>query len=294
MQKPAFIDIHNHCREFSPDASQPLSERILEAKAQGLAGIVMTDHFDKDLYEFRHGIEMPATGPLPKPGEWIFFVPDYMKRMREEQDKLREAGDPFKLLIGIELGYAPPLGKLFRDMMAIYEMDSIIASMHSMEYQDVYEYKDTLYARDKKEVYELYINYMADMLEDMEYANILGHFDYISRYSSYHPKKMFYRELADSFDRLFRVMIRNGVSLELNIGSQRAKECSGEPMGLPDPDILRRYRELGGELVSLGSDSHHQGYVGRDFDKTAAYLASLGFRYITHFEKRKAVLTAIE
>lgn len=295
MSKQAFVDVHNHCTEFSPDASQPLSDRIREAKEQGLAGIVMTDHFDKDLYEVRRGLFLDPKGPVPKDGEWIFYVPDYMKRMKAEREKLASAGDPFKLLIGIELGYAPLLSELFRDMVKVYkdDLDCIIASMHSMEYQDVYEYQEHIFSKDKKHVYALYINYMSEMLEDMEYANVLGHFDYISRYSRYVPKKMFYRDFADEFDRLFEIMIRREVALELNIGSQRAKELNGDKMGLPDPEILLRYKEMGGRLIALGSDAHHKKYVGRGFSESADYLIGLGFTHLTHFEKQKPVLTPL-
>lgn len=290
---PAFVDVHNHCTEFSPDASQPLSERIREAEDLGLRGIIMTDHYDKDLYEAERGLPLPPYGAVPKKGEWIFYLPDYRRRLLSEQAKLQAAGDDFKLLFGIELGYAPLLAKHYRDLAENYDFDCIIASMHSMKNQDVYLHRDQLYKKSKQDIYNLYIHYMADMLEEMDYAHVLGHFDYISRYSKYVPKKMYYREQKDALDRLFEIMIKNEVSLELNMGSQSAKELNGERMGLPDPEILKRYREMGGRLVSLGSDAHHKNYVGRGFKETAEYLKDLGFEYITHFEKGKPVLTAL-
>lgn len=293
MRESAFVDVHNHCCEFSPDASQPLSERILEAKEQGLAGVVMTDHYDKDLFEVERGIPLPPEGAVPKAGEWIFYLPDYWVRLPEERRRLAEADDPFKLLIGIELGYAPLLAQHFRDLSEQYDFDCIIASVHSLEKQDVYQCRETLIRCGKIKLYNRYIHYMADMLEEMDYANVLGHFDYISRYLNIKNKKMYYREQSEAFDRLFGIMIERQVSLELNIGSQRAKEADGTPMGLPDPAILKRYRELGGELVSLGSDAHHAGYVGRHFKESADYLEALGFGYLTHFEKGQAVLTAL-
>ncbi len=293
MSDNAFIDVHTHCKEFSPDATQPLSERIEEAKAKGLAGVIQTDHYDKDLYEAEHHYPLPASGAVPKKGEWIFYIPDYLKRLKKEQEKLKAAKDPFKLLIGIELGYAPPLADHFRALSKANPFDCIIASVHSLDKQDVYLYRHEIYKKDKIELYNLYLHFMADMLEEMDYANILGHFDYVSRYSNYPVKKMFYRDHKEAFDRLFSVMIKNDVSLELNIGSQRAKESDGKPMGLPDPEILKRYREMGGKLVSIASDAHHAGLVGEGFKKTADYLKALGFEAVTHFEKGKPCLTPL-
>lgn len=288
----AFVDVHNHCKDFSPDASQPLLERIAEARDLGLPGIILTDHYDKDLVAQDLLPGLSPMGSRPKPGEWIFYTPEYIDRLLTERAALASAGDPFKLLIGVELGYAPQLAEPYRAMIDIYPFDCVLASLHSLEFKDVYYFRD-LYTREKLAVYSLYLEGLIQMLKDMDYANILGHFDYISRYAHYDTKKMAYSDLPDVFDELFRIMIQNQVSLELNIGSQRAKESDGTPMGLPDKAILLRYRELGGELVSLGSDAHHAGFVGRQFRESADYLRSLGFRYLTHFEKRQAVHTVM-
>lgn len=292
MQGLPFVDVHNHCQEFSPDSGQPLSERIAEAKALGLAGIVMTDHYDKDLVDQEVLPGLSPMGSRPKPGEWIFYFPDYYERYKVEKAALAEKRDPFKLLLGVELGYAPALAEPYRELMSNYPMDSIIASLHNLEFRDVYWFKE-LYQREKIEVYRLYLNGLRTMLEDMDFANILGHFDYISRYAHYDHKKMLYRDLADEFDELFRVMIQNGVSLELNSGSQRAKESDGRPMGLPDREILLRYKDLGGEMISLGSDAHHKGYVGGFFRETVQWLQELGFRAVVYFEEQKPVYQAI-
>ncbi len=292
MQGLPFVDVHNHCQEFSPDSSQPLLERIAEAKALGLRGLVMTDHYDKDLVDKDVLPGLSPMGSRPKPGEWIFYFPDYYERFAKEKEALAKAGDPFKLLMGVELGYAPALAEPYRELISHYPLDSIIASLHNLEFRDVYWFKE-LYEREKLAVYALYLDGLRKMVEDMDYANVLGHFDYISRYAQYPEKKMYYRDLADEFDELFRVMIYNGISLELNSGSQRARENDGRAMGLPDPEILLRYRELGGEMVSLGSDAHHKGFVGGLFKETASWLASLGFRSVVHFEQQKPVFQAI-
>lgn len=293
MQVSSYVDVHNHCVEFSPDASQPLLDRIKEAKANHLAGIVMTDHYDKDLVDEDLVISFSPMGSKPRPGEWIFYLPEYLDRLTLEREKLREAKDPFQLLIGIELGYAPVLVDPYREMIRQNPFDSVICSLHSLEFKDVYYFKE-LYQREKQEVYQLYLACLTQMVKEMEYANILGHFDYISRYSHYSEKKMYYRDFADEFDALFQALIDQNMSLELNSGSQRAKEADGQPMGLPDPNLLIRYRELGGQLISLGSDAHHEGFVAGNFQLTAQYVKSLGFPYLVHYVNQQPVFTPIQ
>ena len=56
-----------------------------------------------------------------------------------------------------------------------------------------------------------------------------------------------------------------------------------------DRDVLLRYRQMGGEIITLGSDSHDAANVAEDFEAHAALLRSLGFRWTSHYEKRQLV-----
>ena len=86
---------------------------------------------------------------------------------------------------------------------------------------------------------------------------------------------------------MLRFLAENGKALEIN--TKTYQELKGRTPVL-DENILRRYRELGGEIVSLGSDSHDAGNVGLHFDRFAHILKSCGFRYLAHYEKRKLVM----
>ena len=77
-------------------------------------------------------------------------------------------------------------------------------------------------------------------------------------------------------------LIENGKCLEVNTGG--FKYGLGEPN--PCAGILKRYRQLGGELVTIGSDAHEPRYLGYDFSRAAALLTDLGFRYYTVFQQR--------
>jgi histidinol-phosphatase (PHP family) len=114
----------------------------------------------------------------------------------------------------------------------------------------------------------------------------MGHYDYIVRYAPYQQTSLRYRDFSDILDEMFTYLIHEGKALELNTKSYQ--DFKGRLINL-DVDILKRYRELGGEIISLGSDSHDPSRVGHDFKRFAELIKSLGFRWSAHYEKRKLV-----
>ena len=93
---------------------------------------------------------------------------------------------------------------------------------------------------------------------------------------------MRYTDAADEFDMLFRHLIQNGKGFEIN-ASSLAK------MGfcMPDLDIVSRYRELGGEIVTIGSDAHWAKDVGSGFTGACEMLKASGMRYFCTYEDHK-------
>ena len=55
------------------------------------------------------------------------------------------------------------------------------------------------------------------------------------------------------------------------------------------PDVLKRYRELGGEIITVGADGHCPEHIAWDFDKANGILQACGFTYYTEFKQRKPV-----
>lgn len=76
--------------------------------------------------------------------------------------------------------------------------------------------------------------------------------------------------------------------IEVNTSSY--KDSPGVVTAGYDIQLLKRYRELGGEIVVLGSDAHSPEYIGYKFENFKEILLQAGFRYIAHFESRKPVL----
>ena len=96
-----------------------------------------------------------------------------------------------------------------------------------------------------------------------------------------------YNEITDE---IFKVLVANGKALEINTSGLR------QPIGktMPTENYVRRFKELGGEFLTLGSDAHFTQHVGAGIDEGYAIAERCGFEYVTYFENRKPVKVKIE
>lgn len=275
-----FTDTHTHLSGFSGDGRQTVDELLIAARDSQLAGICVTDHYDKDVFY------TPAK-------EEIFSVDDYfllLDPIRHRQAQLQP-----RFYIGIELGFMPHLCSHFSDLTRRYAFDSVILSMHLLDGVDPYVMHE-IYLDGKEKLYGRYLRRLAEMIGQCPDHDIVGHFDYISRYAPYTDRKMRYQETPKAFNLFFRTLIKEQKALEINAGTV-AKLLAEGYQGFdawPDPAIMLAYHKLGGRLVSLGSDAHTSADIARYFAKTTAWLKELGFEHVVHYERRRPMLTAIQ
>ncbi len=261
------FETHAHTRQFSPDAEQSLDELVQAARAAHFLGVVVTEHMDPELGQ----------------GSMVFDLNDYFSVMQSARARIH---DHFKLLNGVEAGYQPHLRLRLKQMVESWPFDHVIGSVHALEGDDIYFVRD-VFCGGREKAYASYLEALIGMAEQGRWFDVLGHYDYVARFSGYDQPKLLYREQPERFDRLFRLLITNGQSLELNAGSIRAMERLGSTDPMPDPEILRRYLELGGECVTIGSDAHTTREVGLYHRRIQDYLLSLGYRYSCVFIERK-------
>ena len=264
-----YVDTHTHS-SYSPDSSMSIAEAAEYAYAIGLAGITFTDHLD-----------------LKAPGDNLKFAFDPAEQQAEISEAAKQSS--VKLLTGIEIGLQPCNLVEIKDFLSSFNFDTIIASIHFVDGVDPYEghyYED----KTEKEAYGRYLEIMADMVVAYPDFDILGHYDYIARYAPYKTRTIHYRDFADILDTIFRSLIYNGKSLEINTNTYRLRNGA---IPVLDRDILIRYRELGGEIITLGSDAHSKERLGEEFEKFRAVLKNMGYKYVVNYEKRKPLFTAI-
>lgn len=250
-------DCHMHT-SFSTDSDAPVRSMIDRACEAGMSSICITDH---------HDIGFPGEG----------FILDVDRYFRELKALQEEYSGRIRLRVGIELGLKAGEEDRIRACAAGYDFDYIIGSIHLVENKDPYE--RGLFDMSDGELYELYFRTAMENLERCSGFQAFGHLDYIVRYGYQKEKEYSYAKYADLIDGILIHLIDRGIALEVNTGGLRC----GLGFPNPHPDVLKRYRELGGELITIGSDAHTPDYIGYMFPQVCDLLRECGFRYVTEF-----------
>lgn len=260
-------DFHLHT-SFSGDSSAPMEAMILKGIETGLSTMCFTEHLDMDFV-----YTVPESD-----GMFELNTDSYLYELAKYKEKY--AGK-IRLLFGVELGVQPHLKRELSLYAKSYDFDFIIASSHLCNRKDPY-YPAFYEGRSDEEAYREYFSSILDNLKAFGNFDIYGHLDYVVRYGKSKDRNYSYDKYRDILDKILELLIEKEKGIELNTGaiSYGLKELN------PCTDILKRYRALGGEIITVGSDAHEPGGVARGFERAAEILTSCGFRYYAVFEKR--------
>ena len=256
-------DYHLHS-DFSGDSETPAAAMAERAASLGLEGMCFTEHEDPDA---------PVTD--------IDFTVDFERYFSTVQKLRDEYRGRLNICIGMEFGILPQVADMLPSLACRYPFDFIIASCHFVGGKDPY-YPAFFEGRSEEDCYRQYFHEQYKSLKLFSDYDTLGHMDYVVRYGPNRNQFYSYETYADCIDPILRHIIENGKCLEVNTGG--LKYGLGEPN--PSTEILKRYRELGGELISVGSDAHAPQHLCYDFGRAEKILTELGFRYYTVFEHR--------
>ena len=266
MNRSILWDCHMHSL-FSADSGTPIEAMIEKAFALGLSGICFTEHLD------------PDYPPTPDNLSFSLDLPAY----RSKLFALRKAWmGKIDLRFGIELGLQPHLGTYFTQLLSENDFDFVIGSSHIVHGQDPY-YPDFFAGRAQTDCYREYFDSILENLAAFDACDTYGHLDYVVRYGPTRNQGFLYRDYCDVIEQILRTLISKNIALELNTGGYHYG--LGEPN--PCTDILKRYRELGGELITIGADAHTPDKIAFAFDRAAQVLCSCGFRYYTVSRHRR-------
>lgn len=276
-------DNHNHC-SFSFDAGgTSVESSAREALSQGLSGICFTDHYDFYTPQMKQNLRCGHDD--------VFDIPGQQAEIDRVQALLASEGSDFKIFKGIEMGLQKGCRDKIRQLLAAHTFDEVIASVHYLD--DTDPFYGTYY--EGLSWQQSYGRYLETLYEEMIWLgrdfDIMGHYDYVTRYGPYPQASILYEDFPDLLDSIFRFLIDNGKALEIN--TKTYQTFAGGRTPILDDKLLLRYKELGGEALSLGSDSHKSSVVGFRFPFYAEKLKSLGFRWEAHFEKRQMVMTEL-
>lgn len=259
-------DFHTHT-DFSTDSSQPMEGAVIAMLDKGLKTVCFTEHMDMDY---------PG-------GEFLLDTAAY----RGELFRLREKySGRIEILFGVELGLMDYLTPRLREYTAGWDFDFVIGSSHLVEGADPYEPEYFAKFGDHNGI----LRYFESILKNIrafDDFDVYGHLDYVVRYSAaktYRPGD--FRELLDE---ILKTLVSMGKGIELNTAGLKY----GLGFAHPHPELLRRYRELGGGIITIGSDGHKAEHYAWEFNRAAEILSAAGFRYYTVFRSRKPEMVRI-
>lgn len=257
-------DTHLHTA-FSGDSEADPEDMIRAARDSGLAGICITDHLD---YDYRE-----------EPGLFLLDLPAYSRRIHALIAKYQGI---FPIRFGIELGLQPQVVRDNQQVTADYPFDFVIGSSHVVHHVDPY-FGSFYEGRCEDEAYREYFESILENIRTEADYDIYGHLDYVVRYGPNRNQFYSYEKFRDIIDEILRQLIQRGKGIEINTAG--FKYGLGHPN--PTEEIICRYRELGGEIITIGADGHCPEHVAFAFDRVPSILRAAGFRYYTVYKKRE-------
>lgn len=264
------FDCHVHS-SFSGDSDMNCDTALNTALDIGLEGIAFTDHLDYDYPDY----------------DDVFLI-DFDKYSVFMDELKKNYTGRIKVLKGIEVGIQPHVIESSLEVVNKYDFDLVIASVHIVDKLDLHN-GDFCKSKTQKEAYTRYLEEVLKTVNSFSNFDIFGHIDLIRRYGCYDDKTLKYTDYMDLINEILAKLISMGKGIEVNTSGFRYSLNS--PM--PDFEIIKRFKELGGEIISTSSDAHYPEHIGYKFDYLKEMLKKAGFSYTAHFEQRKPMFTKI-
>lgn len=267
-----YVDYHVHS-EFSDDSIYPMDQIVKDAIAGGVQELCFTDHVDygiKEDWDCGHEIRYRGEEPFAN-----VDYPRYVSKISELQDKYN---GQITIKLGLEFGMQMHTISKYEELFKRYPFDFIILSVHQVEDLEFWN-QDFQRGRTQKEIRERYYEEMLQLVNGYQNYSVLGHMDMIDRYDEYGAYP--FEKLKPVIAEILKAVIKNGKGIEFNTSYHRY----GLKDTTPSVEILKLYKQLGGKVLSLGSDSHSAEHLGAYMDEARDILKNVGFEYFCTYEK---------
>lgn len=258
---------HSRCSFDGTDSVAMMTERAVNL---GLYSITVTDHCECHEY-FEKG-----------------FNTDIINSITEISRSRAVYNDKIKVYTGIELGQPTQNYEAAMDALNLAEFDFVLGSLHNLKNeQDFYFLNYT--PVNAPVLLRRYFNELLELAKQNLFDS-LAHMDYPMRYILGNSNlNIDIRQFAEQIDEILKILIKNNKALEINTSGLR--QVIGRT--LPDERILKRFKELGGKYVTLGSDAHRWGDIGSGIEQGLDLLSACGFSHFTIYEKREPQLLPV-
>lgn len=269
-----FADYHVHT-EFSDDSIYSMEQVIKDAIAMQMDEICFTDHVDygvKDDWDCGHPIQYRGNAPYAN-----VDYPKYAAKIKELQNSY---GSQIHIKMGLEFGMQMHTISKYEALFHKYLFDFIILSIHQVEDKEFWT-QDFQKGKSQKEYNERYYEELLNIVRAYQDYSVLGHMDLIVRYDEQgvYP----FEKVQPIISEILKLVIENGKGIELNTSYHRY----GLKDTTPSVDILKLYHKLGGEIITIGSDSHEPRHLGAYVQEAKDLLKNLGFQFFCTYDKMK-------
>lgn len=264
-------DLHVHS-DFSSDGKASMEEMIKQGINLGLKTLCFTDHMDYDY---------PKTFDY----SFEFEIEEYLEKLQILRDIY---SSKIEILTGVEIGIQPHLIDRMYTLVNSYPFDFVIGSVHVVDNIDPYYPQYWEHMTEEEGILKCF-NSIKEACESYQGFHVCGHIDYIVRYapsSKVEYKEYSYLDYTDILDEILKTLISYGKGIEVNTSGY--KYGLGHPH--PKTEILKRYIELGGEIITIGSDAHLPKHLCFEFDRVTRLLKDIGYRYYSIFKEGKPIM----
>ena len=256
------FDFHMHSR-VSFDGHDTGEAMARAALAAGLREICFTDHLDYD--------------PLGKMGVLAFDTDTY----NAEYNTLEVPG--LTIRRGMEFGMTPDNRTQFQQDLQRRPFDFVLGSIHFVDDLDVY-FEEFWSGKTIFQAERRYLESTLECVQIHDDFDVLAHLTYIAKTHCHPaPRIVPYADHREIIDEILRVLVAKDKGLELNTSGM--DRCGGF---LPTADIFRRFKELGGTIVTVGSDAHRTNRVGQYTREGCQILREI-FGHVCTFADRKPI-----
>lgn len=276
-----FADYHVHTA-FSDDSTYPMEDVIQDAIQMKMDEICFTEHVDYGIkvdWDSHQEIVYRGTEPMANAN-----YPEYMKSIQKMKEKY---GQQIHIKTGLEFGMQYHTIPQFQTLFDRYPFDFIILSIHQVH--DLEFWNQAFQSgKTQKEYNEEYYKEMLKVVQNYHDYSVLGHMDLINRYDQQgiYP----FEKVKPLIEEILKTVIRDNKGIEINTSSKRY----GLQDSTPSRQILQLYKELGGTILTIGSDSHKPEHLGAYIQETKKMLKEMGFSTYCTYDKMKPVFHPLD
>lgn len=268
MAELRLADCHIHSR-YSFDSRTGIGDICKMAISLGLRAVTITDH-----------CEICVSGGKNKYWNW--------RNMKRSYDAARSAAAHYsgklEVCAGIELGQPHHHPKTAQEVLSRCDYDFVLGSVHYLRDRRDFYYLDYITENDPYEIYRMYLDEVLELVQ-LGCFDSLAHITYPLRYivgrsGIDFDEQRFYGR----YDEILSLLAEKEKALEINTAGGRTTRFV-----VPDERMVRRFRELGGKYITIGSDAHRPAGVGGSLDEGVQMARAAGFDRVVYYSKHQPI-----